>query len=62
VRGVNHCRLAVHRPQGGDTLVVLSVIDNLTKGPRPSVQKPEPPVRLPETLGLEGIARYPDGQ
>jgi len=22
----------VHRPQGGDTLVVLSVIDNLVKG------------------------------
>jgi N-acetyl-gamma-glutamyl-phosphate reductase len=22
----------VHRPQGGDTVVVLSVIDNLTKG------------------------------
>ncbi len=32
VRGVNHCRIAVHRPQGGDTVVVLSVIDNLTKG------------------------------
>ena len=32
VRGVNHCRMAIHRPQGGDTVVVLSVIDNLTKG------------------------------
>ena len=26
------CRLAVHRPQGGDTVVILSVIDNLVKG------------------------------
>jgi N-acetyl-gamma-glutamyl-phosphate reductase len=32
VRASNVCRIAVHRPQGGDTLVVLSVIDNLTKG------------------------------
>lgn len=32
VRASNTCRIAIHRPQGGDTLVVLSVIDNLTKG------------------------------
>ena len=32
VRAANVCRLAVHRPQGGDTVVVLSVIDNLVKG------------------------------
>lgn len=32
VRGSNHCRIAVHRPQGGDTVVILSVIDNLVKG------------------------------
>ncbi len=32
VRASNTCRLAVHRPGGGDTVVVLSVIDNLTKG------------------------------
>ena len=32
VRGANCCRIAVHRPQGGDTVVVLSVIDNLVKG------------------------------
>ena len=32
VRASNMCRIAVHRPQGGDMLVVLSVIDNLTKG------------------------------
>ncbi|MFA6015547.1 MAG: N-acetyl-gamma-glutamyl-phosphate reductase [Gallionellaceae bacterium] len=32
VRGSNHCRIAVHRPQDGNTVVVLSVIDNLVKG------------------------------
>ncbi|ENO87749.1 N-acetyl-gamma-glutamyl-phosphate reductase [Thauera linaloolentis] len=32
VRASNLCRIAVHRPQGGDTVVVLSVIDNLVKG------------------------------
>jgi N-acetyl-gamma-glutamyl-phosphate reductase len=32
VRVSNVCRIAVHRPQGGDTAVVLSVIDNLVKG------------------------------
>ncbi len=32
VRGANRCRIAIHRPQGGDTVVVLSVIDNLVKG------------------------------
>lgn len=32
VRSANMCRTAVHRPQGGDMLVVLSVIDNLVKG------------------------------
>jgi len=32
VRASNLCRMAVHRPQGGDTVVVLSVIDNLVKG------------------------------
>jgi len=32
VRGSNLCRIAVHRPQHGDCVVVLSVIDNLLKG------------------------------
>jgi len=31
VRGSNRCRIAVHRPQDGDTVVVLSAIDNLVK-------------------------------
>lgn len=32
VRGANMCRIAVYRPQGANTVVVLSVIDNLVKG------------------------------
>lgn len=32
VRGTNTCRIAVHQPQGGNMVVVLSVIDNLVKG------------------------------
>ena len=32
VRGTNQCRIAVHRPQGDDVVVVLAVIDNLSKG------------------------------
>ncbi|NWG38985.1 MAG: N-acetyl-gamma-glutamyl-phosphate reductase [Hydrogenophilaceae bacterium] len=32
VRGANICRIALHRPQAGDVVVVLSVIDNLVKG------------------------------
>ncbi|PCJ29894.1 MAG: N-acetyl-gamma-glutamyl-phosphate reductase, partial [Gammaproteobacteria bacterium] len=32
VRGANTCRIAVHQPKGGDTVVILSVIDNLVKG------------------------------
>lgn len=60
VRGVNHCRMAVHRPQGGDTVVVLSVIDNLTKGAAgQAVQNLNLMFDLPETTGLEGIALLP---
>ncbi len=32
VRASNLCRIAIHRPQNGNTLVILSVIDNLVKG------------------------------
>ncbi len=32
VRGANVCRISVFRPQAGDTVVVLCVIDNLVKG------------------------------
>ncbi|MDB5986460.1 MAG: N-acetyl-gamma-glutamyl-phosphate reductase [Nevskia sp.] len=32
VRASNVCRIAVHRPRGGEVVVVLAVIDNLVKG------------------------------
>nr|WP_240545002.1 N-acetyl-gamma-glutamyl-phosphate reductase [Ectothiorhodospira shaposhnikovii] len=60
VRGTNLCRLAVHRPGGGDTVVVLSAIDNLVKGASgQAVQNMNLMFGLPETLGLESIAVLP---
>lgn len=60
VRGANRCQLAVHRPQGGDTVVILSVIDNLVKGAAgQAVQNMNLTFGLEETAGLEGIGLYP---
>jgi N-acetyl-gamma-glutamyl-phosphate reductase len=60
VRGSNQCRLAVHRPQNGKTVVVLSVIDNLVKGAAgQAVQNMNLMFGLPESAGLEGIALLP---
>lgn len=60
VRGVNHCRLAVHRPQDSDTLVVLSVIDNLTKGAAgQAVQNMNLMFGLDERNGLGQVALLP---
>jgi N-acetyl-gamma-glutamyl-phosphate reductase len=60
VRGVPHCRIAVHRPQGGDTLVVLSVIDNLVKGAAgQAVQNMNLMFGLAESMGLEAVALLP---
>ena len=53
VRAANVCRLAVHRPQDGDTVVVLSVIDNLVKGAAgQAVQNMNLMFGLDEGLGL----------
>lgn len=60
VRGANVCRMAVHRPQGGDTVVILSVIDNLVKGAAgQAVQNMNIMCGLPETMGLNHIALLP---
>ena len=68
VRGANTCRLAIHRPaqsgqacgKPGDTLVILSVIDNLTKGAAgQAVQVMNLMCGLPETTGLQGIGLVP---
>lgn len=60
VRSANFCRIAVHRPQGGDTVVILSVIDNLVKGAAgQAVQNMNILFGLPETTGLEQIPVLP---
>ncbi len=60
VRGANTCRLALHRPQGGNTVVILSVIDNLVKGAAgQAVQNMNIMFGLPETAGLELIGLLP---
>ena len=60
VRGSNMCRIAVVRPQDGDTVVVLSVIDNLTKGSSgQALQCFNLMFGLEETTGLEQIALLP---
>jgi len=63
VRGANLCRLAVHRPNesaaGGETVVVLSVIDNLVKGASgQAVQNMNIMLGLPEAAGLMQVP-YP---
>lgn len=64
VRAANMCRLAVHRPPESagrsDTIVVLSVIDNLMKGASgQAVQNMNLMFSLPETAGLEHVAVVP---
>ena len=60
VRGANVCRLAVHRPGDGDTVVVLAVEDNLVKGAAgQAVQNMNLLCGLPETAGLDGVALVP---
>ncbi|WP_127475786.1 N-acetyl-gamma-glutamyl-phosphate reductase [Sulfurivermis fontis] len=60
VRGSNMCRIAVHRPQGGDTVVVLSVIDNLVKGASgQAVQNMNIMFGCAETAGIDQIAVLP---
>jgi len=60
VRGANHCRIAVHRPQQADTVVVLSVIDNLVKGAAgQAIQNMNVMFAFPEQAGLTGAALLP---
>lgn len=60
VRGSNHCRIAIHRPQGGDTVVVLSVIDNLVKGAAgQAVQNLNIMFDFPEATALDVVPLLP---
>lgn len=60
VKGSNFCRLSLHQPQGEDTLVILSVIDNLVKGAAgQAVQNMNLMFNLQEDSGLTSIALLP---
>jgi N-acetyl-gamma-glutamyl-phosphate reductase len=60
VKGANLCRLAVHRPQGRNTVVVLSVIDNLVKGASgQAIQNMNIMFGLDEKAGLDVVALLP---
>jgi N-acetyl-gamma-glutamyl-phosphate reductase len=60
VRGANMCRIAVHRPPGSDSVVVLSVIDNLVKGAAgQAVQNMNIMFGQPEDTALEAVGMLP---
>lgn len=60
VKGTNLCRMNVFRPQGGDVVVVSSVIDNLVKGAAgQAIHNMNIMFSLPESAGLTLTALLP---
>lgn len=60
VKSSNMCRLAVVRPQGDDMVVVMSVIDNLTKGSSgQAIQNMNIMCGFDEDEGLRQVALLP---
>ena len=60
VRAANVCRIAVHRPQGGDMALVLAVEDNLVKGAAgQAIQNMNLLFGLPEATGLAALPVLP---
>lgn len=60
VKGSNMCRISVHQQPDSDTVIVLSVIDNLVKGASgQAVQVMNIMFDLNETMGLEQVALLP---
>ncbi len=60
VRASNQCMLSVSQPYGGDTVVVLSVIDNLVKGAAgQAVQNMNLMFNIEETTGLLQPGLFP---
>ncbi len=60
VRGANTLRLAVHRPDNGNQLIILSAQDNLVKGASgQAVQNMNIMFGLDETAGLHQLALLP---
>jgi N-acetyl-gamma-glutamyl-phosphate reductase len=60
VKGANGCQIAVSVPQGRDTVVVMSVIDNLVKGASgQAIQNMNIMLGLPEGMGLGVVGLMP---
>ena len=60
VRSSNICCIAVHRPQNSDTVVILSVTDNLVKGAAgQAIQNMNLMFGFPETLGISQLPILP---
>jgi len=60
VRGSNVCRISLHRPQDGDVVVVLSVIDNLVKGAAgQAIHNMNIMFGLDEGVGINNVAMLP---
>ncbi|WP_323752227.1 N-acetyl-gamma-glutamyl-phosphate reductase [Marinobacter sp.] len=60
VRGANHCRMALHRQEHSNVVIVTSVIDNLVKGAAgQAVQNMNIMFGLDERLGLNAPAMLP---
>jgi len=60
VRGANHCHIAIHRAPDTDTVVVLSVIDNLVKGAAgQAIQNMNIMSGFEESAGLQSIGLIP---
>jgi N-acetyl-gamma-glutamyl-phosphate reductase len=60
VKGANHCRIAVHQAPDTDTVVVLSVIDNLVKGAAgQAIQNMNIMSGFEESTGLQSIGLIP---
>src|SRR5690606_13593203 len=59
-RASNQLRIAVHRPENGDQLVILVIQDNLVKGASgQAVQNMNLMFGLPESAGLTHVAILP---
>lgn len=60
VKSSNMCRISLMQPQQRDTLVIMSAIDNLTKGASgQGIQNMNIMFNLPETMGLQAPAILP---
>ncbi len=60
VKGSNQCHIALHQQEGSETLIILSVIDNLVKGAAgQAVQNMNLMFGFPEAAGLHILALYP---